>query len=128
LIFDKSIESFYDFFRYIVGLSLLNLIIFGTLLGFYLYLEWDIKTDICATYIPCFLLYSRFPSGYTLYYLFTIIGFILIIFFTIIYMWLKFDKKMHWEEVNGDNSMVVSKIFFNSWDWSIDTQHEMQEM
>ncbi len=33
---------------------------------------------------------------------------------------------MRWEEVNGDDkSFKVSKLFFNSWDWSIDTVHEM---
>jgi len=132
MIYDKSIEGFFEFFRFIVGLSFLTFLIFGTMLGYYMYLLWDdIITDmsLCSTYIPCFTLFSRFPDGYELYYLCTIIGFILVGFFCIIYKWLTFDQKMRWEEVSGENKQfAVSKLFFNSWDWSIDTSHEMQEL
>lgn len=102
------------------------------MLGYYMYLYWETlvtELTLCSTYIPCFLLYSKMPNNYELYYISTLIGFILIVYLCLIYKWLNFDQKMRWEEVNGDDkSLKVSKILLNGWDWSIDTQHEMTEM
>lgn len=74
------------------------------------------------------MLYSRFPNSYELYYTFTLIGFVLLVFMCNMYTWMKFDKMMRWDELNEDKEMIVSKIFLNAWDWSTDTKAEMDEL
>ncbi|CDW85244.1 UNKNOWN [Stylonychia lemnae] len=125
--YDKSIESFYIFFRYLVGLAILKFFIFLAMQGYYFYLNWDIRTDLCIKVIPCMMLYSRYPNGYELFYLFTLIGFLLLVFIFNMRTWMKFDIMMKWDKLNGDQDFVVSKMFFNSWDWSVDNMIERDE-
>lgn len=125
--YDKSIESFYVFFRYIVAISILTFMIFLTMQVIYIYNSWGNRNSLCINFIPCMILYSRFPNGKELYYLFTIIGFILIVFICNMYKWMVFHKLMKWDEIHGDHEKPLSKLFFNAWDWSIDTRPEYIE-
>eukprot|EP00347_Sterkiella_histriomuscorum_P016287 403353765 len=126
--YDKSVESYYTFFRYLVGLAILTFLIFLTMQIVYLYYLWDTRTSFCVRIIPCMLLFSRYPNGKELYYIFTLIAFILFVFVCNMYKWMNFDKKMRWDDLNGDKEKVISKIFFNAWDWSTDTQSELLEL
>lgn len=111
-----------------VGLSLLTLFIYLALLLRYLLLSYTKIQELCIIVIPCLFLYSRYPEGYEIWYVSTILGFILIVFFAVMSKWMTFDKLMKISELREGSKGHIARMFCNSWDWSINNQYESSEM
>ena len=110
-----------------MAISVLCLLIFLPFLAANALDLWDSKSDLCIIVIPCVILYSRINSDYGLYYISTFLGFLLIIFISVMYKWMSFDQIMKKDDLKEINKNNLSKMFFNAWDWTIHTNYELNE-
>ena len=80
--YDKSIESFFEMFRFLVNFNIITMFGFAYILTVHILDFEGSLTDVCDTYFPCFMQYTRFPKSAKLRYslalaLFIVIGIIL---------------------------------------------------
>ena len=91
--FDRSINNFFELFRFLFVFSLITFLLYAYLLFIHLYnTETKDVSNICNKLVPCILFYSRFITKEATVYcstigLFTIIGLIICL-----YQWIKFDR------------------------------------
>lgn len=112
-----------------VGLSILTALIFLTMLVRFMLLQYSQIATLCSYVIPCIMLYSRFPGyEYQIYYVLTLIAFLIIMFISIMGKWMNFDKLMKIDELKNTRKNNVAQMYFNLWDWSINNSHEAFEM
>jgi hypothetical protein len=121
--YDKSIEGYFVFFKYLVGMSVLVAIMYSVLLSRHLINLKYSYSELCPGMfkMPCFLYYSRFDSGSDTYYSLTLILFALLCSVLTINKWISFDIERKRKELYEDKKKKFSKHFFNLWDWSSGT-------
>mmetsp|Transcript_25410 Transcript_25410/g.25154 ORF Transcript_25410/g.25154 Transcript_25410/m.25154 type:complete len:253 (+) Transcript_25410:878-1636(+) len=117
LAYDKSIESFFNMFRFLVNFNILTALGFGYILTMHIFDYNGGFTDLCATFYPCFTLYSRFSTNSALRYSFALFLFCVIGAILFIYKWVKVDYKSKRQRFFNKEENFFSREFFNSWDW-----------
>jgi len=128
--YDRSIEAFFEMFRFLVNFNILTALGFGYILLMHLLDYQGQLTDFCATYFPCFLQYSRFSTDSQERYAFALALFVFIGTILCIYKLVAVDyraKKIRYF-IKDDN--YFSREFFNSWDFRTkrmsDTKHSVE--
>eukprot|EP00347_Sterkiella_histriomuscorum_P009525 403340873 len=129
--YDKSIEGFFLFFKFLVNISFFVLALFMIIILRHVFnYKYDF-TSFCSTGIfkmPCFTFYSRFHTDDEFYYSLTLELFIIIGIFMSLYKWVQFDLLKKERSLYEDQKKKFSKIFFNMWDWSTNNSYESYQL
>lgn len=120
---DKSVASLFETYRFLIALSMINLVIF-TLLVIYQHTQEEIDLfEMCHRYIPCFMLYSSFGKELGFVYAFQYFIFIVIGLYSCIYKWVIYDRQASRIEIFNDHQFPVSQRLFNAWNWQTDKEN-----
>ena len=69
---------------------------------------------------PCIYFYSRFTSDLKFTYLITCLSFIVVGLIMTLYLWIKYDKKAHYNKIFQEDGIKFGRQLINSWTWNID--------
>ena len=124
--YDKSIAAYFGFYRFLVNLSILVLVIYLYLLISHFFIFDGSLSDTCSGTL-CFTLYYAFDQDEGTPYVVSLVVLIIATVVTSITKWVRADKLKTRSEIFGGNEAKVKKIsaiVFNSWSWSINTELE----
>ena len=127
--YDKNIEGFFDFSRFLLVFSFF-------ILFTYLYLlinhavTFNYNQDYgfwCKYYLPCFIFYSRFTINEKAAFSYSFAFVCFVIFIGTIRKYLQFSKKSVIQKLYEGEEMNYSKMFLNIWDWNVRTQSSLDD-
>lgn len=119
---DKTVASLFTTFRFLIGLSMVNIINFAFLIYKQLQNIPD-KTkllDDSCTYsksLPCFTLYSAFDPRLSLNFAVTLMLFLIVGLIANLNQWVKFDKEGNRKRVATLSATPLLAKLLNPWDW-----------
>jgi hypothetical protein len=126
--YDRNVSGLFETLQFVFMMSLTILLVALFLLISHL-IEFNysnpLDESICAPFFPCVLLYSRFTDKYT--YSFTMLFIILLLFITLIRKWSDFKKKDVMQHLFDNDQVAYSKVFFDSWDWKVNTARALDD-
>jgi len=117
LSYDKSIEAFFNMFKFLVNFNILTLLGFSYILIMHILDFNGSFTGLCNTFFPCFTLYSRFTVNSDLRYSVALFLFVIIGTFLFIYKWVIVDYKSKRQRYFNKEENFFAREFFNSWDF-----------
>ena len=128
---DKSVASFFVIFRFLIALSLMNLVGLSFLIVRQLLSssQSEIFSSVqCGqTMLPCFMVYSGFHENLSFNFSMNFLMFNLIGFFACLYQWRQHDKISAKNEVYNDGKYPISKLLFDGWIWSTNKLDMMRD-
>lgn len=127
--YDKSISSYFSFFKFVVNLSIFILGVYSYLIVSHILNFNDSLVSLCNGTL-CFTLYYSFTTSEGFTYAFTFICMILVTVIFSIVKWIRADKIRRKTEIYGGNDAKLKKfsaIVFNAWPWSISTEIESED-
>jgi hypothetical protein len=126
--YDRSITGVFDFYRF---LFLFNILIFIT--SSYMLITHIITKiennsttsdeSICKIFLPCAILYSRFPTSENSVYSFTYMAICIVLFIGLIYKWTDYKRNDILTNLFDSSEINFSKEIFNPWDWSVNSNY-----
>lgn len=122
--YDKSISSYFSFYKFLVNSSIFMLAIFSYLLVSHILFYNGSLVSIC-TGGPCFLLYFGFSTSEGFAYSMSIIAFIFATVLASLVKWVRTDLVRKRAEIYGGKDVKLKKFaasVFNNWTWSINTE------
>ena len=128
-IYDKSISSYFGFYKFVANLSILILAIYSYLLVSHIMKFSGSLSSVCQG-TPCFTLYYSFSSSEAFVYTLTLICLIVATLIVSIGKWIRADKLRNRTEIYAGNDAKMKKfsaIVFNSWPWAINTETDSED-
>ena len=116
--YDKSIEGFFQFYRFVVAFSIIMFGFFLPLLVIHSILTSRSDLTTIVNYLPGYFYYSRFQSSIDYVYAFTYITFGIVGMIIWLVQWTQFTVKQKRASIYINEDIFFSKIFFNSWNWN----------
>ena len=117
--YDKMVESYFVFFRFLVAFSLFVLLLFAWLIIWHLFNFDHSWSDVCNGFMPCFLYYSRFSNSTNVIYGLTLVVFVFLGAVGSLYKWVRFDEVMKRGQLYDTANIRFSKMLFNSMDFTL---------
>ncbi|CDW88631.1 UNKNOWN [Stylonychia lemnae] len=127
--FDRSINNFFQLFRFLFVFSMITFVLYA-----YLLLIHFINTDsseiskICNTVVPCILYYSRFLAKEGTAYCSTIGLFVIIGLIICLYQWIKFDRQAKYQQIFKKDGIIFARMVLNSWNWSVNEKTQQEDL
>lgn len=125
--FDKSIESFFQFYRFLNSFAILVFVIFA-FMNIWHWIVMEYSWENFCFYLPCVVFYSHFHQNEDFVFTITYLSFGLIGLFITLYKWVKFDIIKKQGELYENQNIKFSKDFFNSWDFTIDSRGDRADL
>jgi hypothetical protein len=124
--YDRSVSGLFETLQYLLMLSFTLLFV-----GLYLLIihltNTNFSEGLCGSLYPCAFMISRFNSNDKLALSVTIWLIILFLFFSLIRKWSYFKKKDVMQSLFDNDETMYSKVFFDSWDWKINSKSKMDD-
>jgi hypothetical protein len=130
--FAKDVGSFFQTYRFLNMLSIVNLLAF---LSLYAKQNFDFSTweareldreSLCG-FIPCFCLYSGFDPSLALAYSLHVFTFLLIGSVSSLLRQVQTSKADIEQNLYSDQKFPVAKMILNSWDWNLASFQEKKD-
>lgn len=115
---DKSVVSFFEIYRFLIGQSIFMFLIFLPLFIFQISQSTQeiTKLDMCGV-LPCIMTYSGFGTNTSIYFPITFCVFIFAGMIGCFYKWIIFDRQVKRIKTFNDQEYSVAGRLFNAWDW-----------
>jgi hypothetical protein len=124
--YDRSVSGLFETLHYLMMLSLTLLLVGLYLLVIHISYT-DLSEGMCGSIIPCALMFSRFNANDKLALSVTIWLIIIFLFISLIRKWSYFKKKDVMQSLFDNDETLYSKVFFDSWDWKVNSKSKMDD-
>jgi preprotein translocase subunit SecG len=122
--YDRNVSGLFETLQYVFMISMTILLVALYMLISHLvnYNYSNINDQaLCAPFLPCALLVSRFGESEKSIYSFTMVLIVIFLFITLIRKWSDFKKKDVMQNLFDNDQIAYCKIFFDSWDWKVNS-------
>ena len=121
-------SSFFELYRFLIALSVINLIGFSVLFINqikYMYAQQDSNlTALSFGVFPKFMFYSAFPKELDFNFSMSYFGFIMLGSLSCFFRWITFDREAKRIQIFNENKYAISSRLFNPWHWH-NSNHEL---
>ena len=125
--YDKSIEGFFQFYRFVVSYSIMMFGFFIPLIVFHSIKSSGSDYTTLWNYLPCYFYYSRFQSSIDYIYTITYVWFWIVGMIIWQVQWTQFTINQQRSSIYINEDIYFSKLLFSSWNWNIKSFDESDD-